>query len=817
MPKLCSIYFSFCKNNYHILSVLFFFFFFSLAGIAQKNNISGIVRSKVSGESLPYANIMIKGTSVGTTTNVDGFFTLLNIPGDTLTLQVFYIGFIPKEVKVDFVSLPDNLLIELESGTTELQEVVVQSTNYRFVKTTEGVSQARIATRDISLLPSVGENDIFRSLQLLPGVSGTNESTSGLYIRGGTPDQNLVLLDGMTVYHVDHFFGFFSAFNADAIKDVKMYKGGFPAKYGGRTSGVVDLTGKTGDVNSFRLGAGINLLSSRLILEIPLWGKGSILLSGRRSYTDYLESGLYEKIFDMLTQGNESQDITIPDNPRFQNAETTTLEPTFYFYDLNGKISFRPTQKDNIALSVYNGQDYLNESRNLYREIKPKNPDFPVRAVTNNLSDLTDWGNMGGSFKWSRRWHPKFYTNFLSAYSMYFSKNNKRSEQEVRNPDADTIMVTRLQSNLEDNRVEDLTFRLDNEWQLTQNHKIDFGFIGTQAKVRFRFVRNDTSTMIDREQESISAGAYVQDTWKVLPGFEVIAGGRINYFEKTDSLYPEPRFSFSYELSDRIKLKGAYGHYHQFISRIVNENITEGSRDFWLLADGDWIKIGKERHYIGGISLENETYLLDFEMYYKEMEGLTEYSLRFKRNRGPSQLFFHGEGYARGLEILVQKKAGKYKGWISYTLSSVKHTFPDFNDGREFSALHDQMHELKIIQSYSLKKWSFSSTFVYGSGTPYTEPEGRYILTMLDDKELTYIGVGDKNGVRLPPYHRLDVATHYKFKLFGADCDLGFSIFNVYNHKNIWYRQFDFNESPMLVTEITYLGFTPNLSFYFEF
>jgi len=346
---------------------------------------------------LPYANIIIKGTRVGTTTNVDGYFTLLNIPGDTLTLQVFYIGFIPKEVKVDFASLPDNILIELESGTTELQEVVVQSSNYRFIKTTEGISQARIATRDISLLPSVGENDIFRSLQLLPGVSGTNESTSGLYIRGGTPDQNLVLLDGMTVYHVDHFFGFFSAFNADAIKDVKMYKGGVPAKYGGRTSGVVDLTGKTGDVNHFRLGAGINLLSSRLIMEIPIWGKGSILLSGRRSYTDYLESGLYEKIFDMLTQEDESQDRTVPNNPRFQNAETTTIEPTFYFYDLNGKITFRPTQKDILALSVYNGQDYLNESRNLYREIKPKNPNFPVRAVTNNLSDLTDWGNMGGS------------------------------------------------------------------------------------------------------------------------------------------------------------------------------------------------------------------------------------------------------------------------------------------------------------------------------------------------------------------------------------------------------------------------------------
>ena len=256
----------------------------------------------------------------------------------------------------------------------------------------------------------MGEVDIFRSLQLLPGVSGTNESSAGLFVRGGTPDQNLVLLDGMTVYKVDHFFGFFSAFNANAVKDVQLFKGGFPAKYGGRTSSVVDLTGKTGSFEKIKGSAGINFLSANAMVEIPFAKKFSLLLAGRRSYTDVIQSGLYKNI-----TGN-----FLDNNQQIGNLSFNELEPSFYFYDWNGKLSFRPSDKDMISLSVYNGKDFLDQSRTLLRVID-FGSSIPVRHVNIDIAEKTDWGNKAGSLKWSRQWNSKWYSNLLVAGSKYFS------------------------------------------------------------------------------------------------------------------------------------------------------------------------------------------------------------------------------------------------------------------------------------------------------------------------------------------------------------------------------------------------------------
>ncbi|MCF6358065.1 MAG: TonB-dependent receptor [Draconibacterium sp.] len=274
-----------------ILIILTMLILFStINSFAQNLLLTGVVKNAESGETLPSANIIVKGTSIGTTSNVDGFFTLLNLPGKKFTLNVFYVGCHPLEIDVNLDYFEGRLEIKMQPSNIEIEEVFVTAKSYKMMKATEGVSSVRVSPMDLKTLPSFGQVDIFRSLQLLPGISGTNESSSGLYVRGGTPDQNLVLLDGMTVYNVDHFFGFFSAFNADAIKDIKMYKGGYPAKYGGRISSVVDLTGKTGDPNKFHMSGGVNLLDAHTTIEVPLGGKGSILLAGRRSYTDVLES-----------------------------------------------------------------------------------------------------------------------------------------------------------------------------------------------------------------------------------------------------------------------------------------------------------------------------------------------------------------------------------------------------------------------------------------------------------------------------------------------------------------------------------------------
>lgn len=809
--------------------------FSTLNSFAQNLLLTGVVKNAESGETLPSANIIVKGSAIGTATNVDGFFTLLNLPEKKFTLNVFYVGCHAIEMEVDLDKIEGRLVIEMQPSNIEIDEVFVTAKSYKMMKATEGVSSVRVSPMDLKTLPSFGQVDIFRSLQLLPGISGTNESSSGLYVRGGTPDQNLVLLDGMTVYNVDHFFGFFSAFNADAIKDIKMYKGGYPAKYGGRISSVVDLTGKTGDPNNFRMSGGVNLLDAHTTIEVPLGGKGSVLLAGRRSYTDVLESGLYNKIYDMLSQNDVEQQTQQPAAPtmgggpgggggrggfgNIQQPEVTTTRPTFYFYDLNGKISYRPTEKDNLALSFYSGKDNLFEDSENTRTIESHNENFPSRTITNIRDEDTDWGNQGMSFKWSRQWNPKFYSNLMGAYSHYFSNYNQLIVNETYDAGTDTLINGRTMGNFEDNDVNEISFRLDNEWQISNQHRLGFGLNFSLTNVTYDFIRDDTLSILNRDETGILTTLYAQDNWKVTPKLEVNAGIRANYYDVTGQTYIEPRLSFKYSATDHLSFKGATGKYNQFVNRVINENVTEGSRDFWLIADNDLVDVQSSWHYILGGSIENDMFLFDVETYYKTLEGLSEFSLRYRRNNIElDQLFFSGDGTAKGIEFLLQKKQGEFTGWLTYTLAQVEHKFEGLNEGNPFPALHDQTHEFKAVANWEPHpKWRFSSTWVYGSGKPYTAPESQYQIDLLDGRQFSYISVGPKNAERLPAYHRMDIAAHFLFKLGKVDMDAGFSIFNLYNRTNIWYREFDLQELPMVINDVTYLGATPNVSLNFSF
>ncbi len=766
-----------------------------------QKNFSGKIIEEESGEPLPFATIIISGSVKGTVTNVDGFFSLFGIRSDTLTLLISYVGYESAVVPVNINEQQELLIITLRPLSAQLQEVVISANAYKIMSASSGVSVASVSPRQLSLLPNIGEIDIFRSLQLLPGVSGTNESSSGLYVRGGTPDQNLVLLDGMTMYKVDHFYGFFSAFNANAIKDVQLFKGAFPAKYGGRLASVVDMTGKTGSFENFRGAVNLNLLSIGASFEIPLSNKFSLLLAGRRSFTDVLQSGLYNNITDNITG-----DGSIPGlDDRF---DVTTLEPTFYFYDWNSKISYKPSEKDIISLSFYSGKDFLDKSRIIDRALTD---DIFVNA---RIDEKTDWGNIGVSGKWSRQWGPKLYTSLLFTGSEYFSKYDRNGFLEVSIPAEDSILFSGNQNTFEDNKVRDLTFRWDAEWQYAINHKLDFGISTTQTDIHYLSTRNDTITILARDQLANYSSFYVSENWKPGGVVDISAGLRLSNYDYSDELLLEPRLAVIYHLTNKLKLKGAYGRHYQFVNRIINENISEGSREFWLLADGDKVEISNASHYVAGIGYELDSWLFDIEGYYKEMEGLSEFSLRFRRGIeiNADELFFTGNGIAKGVEFLIQKKQGMYTGWVSYTLGRVLHTFEAFNDGEEFPALHDQLHELKVVNSVEINEWTFAATFIYGSGKPYSEPEGQYSIELLDGRTNNYVAIGSKNGSRLPPYHRLDLSAHLKIPFGKALGDIGVSIFNFYNRKNIWYYEYDFSQDPVLITEVNYLGFTPNVS-----
>jgi outer membrane receptor protein involved in Fe transport len=324
--------------------------------------------------------------------------------------------------------------------------------------------------------------------------------------------------------------------------------------------------------------------------------------------------------------------------------------------------------------------------------------------------------------------------------------------------------------------------------------------------------RDDSLTILDRDQQAGRTEVYLEDQWQLLPRLSLTLGARGSHYDQTGRNYFEPRAAASWRISDRFTLRGAYGQYHQFVNQVVRENVTEGSRDFWLLADTTLVPVQGATHYIAGVTYETPDFLFAVEAYRKDLNGLAEFSLRFDPGGANiDKLFYSGTGVARGVEFLAQKKFGRYTGWVSYTLGRAENTFPGLNNGAPFPALQDQTHELKAVGSASLGRWTLSSTWTFGSGKPYTAPESEYVLTLLDGTDFSYIHVGEKNGLRLPAYHRLDVAAQYRFQLGPWQGELGLSVFNLYNRANVWYRQFDLSTTPLLVTDVRYLGLTPNL------
>jgi len=777
----------------------------------DRTTISGIVKDKESGETLPFANVFVKDTNIGTTTNADGFFTLFNVPSETSTIQVQYLGYKVETLVLTPDMVKDKITILLMPDNNQLDEVVVSNdSGQQIVKINKSVSQISLSPKKLASIPNLGEKDIFRAIQLLPGVSGTNESSSGLYVRGGTPDQNLVLLDGFTVYHVDHFYGFFSAFNSGALKDIQLFKGGFPAEYGGRISSVMDLTGKTGNSNKLSLSAGLSLVSANLTVEIPIGEKANLLIAGRRSYTDILKSGLYNSIFDLYNDSNQTNGNNLPNFNGFQQNQT---QPSFYFYDLNTKFSYKPSDKDIISVSVYNGEDNLDSSRENQNTFGSGTEE---RTINSDIEDLLNWGNWGSSVRWARQWSDKLYTNVVGAYSNYFSQRKRINDISIQLADSTNTNKSGL---VEDNNLKDFTLRIHNEYKVNSKHSLEFGGQLTMNEVEYNYILNDSITVIDQKDKGLLKTAYLQDKWSPTEKLNIVGGIRATHFDVTDQIYYEPRLSVSYKVNDKVKFKGAWGKYYQFVNRIVREDVTQGSRDFWLLANKENSPISFSQHFILGTSYEVDDWLFDVEFFEKEMTGLTEFSLRFQSALGTDpndQLFFEGTGISRGVDFLIQKKVGKYTGWLGYTLSEVVHTFPDLSNN-PFYSLNDQRHEFKIVNVLKAGRWDLGATWVYGSGKPYTAPNGLYTITLLDGTETEYVSIGEKNGLRIDPYHRLDLSATYNFNLGSGKGEMGLSIFNLYNKTNTWYNEFEVLDNQVTETNVNYIGFTPSLFFNVSF
>ncbi len=780
-----------------------------------KYTLTGIIHDKLTGEVMPFATVQVAGTTLGTSTNTDGYFTLLNVPTDTNTLVVQYVGYFTTKVFLDPQSPKRNLAIDIKPYSHTLNEVKITAfkENVVFVKKAE-VSTIKFTPVKMAQLPSIGERDIMRSFQLMPGVSASNESSSGLYVRGGTPDQNLVLYDGFTVYHVDHLYGFFSAFNSNAVKDIQLFKGGFESRFGGRISSVTEITSKEGNQKRANIGADVSLLSTNVFAEVPIGDKFSSFIAYRKSYQGEIYNLIFKKFNKSST--SEAPDVgTGPGRNFSQNNEVTS-----YFYDLNGKFTYKPTQKDVISWSIFNGTDKLDNSfTSNIPSFGQNNANFSMNSV-----DLTKYGNVGSSLKWSRKWTSKLYGNTIVSYSNYYNDRENSSERTLINPNA--TYATSNNGVFEKNDLKDYSFKSDYQLDFSELTQINFGAFATHYNIKYAYAQSDTADILNRDGNTLLGGVYLQSKTKLLNDrLQILPGARADYFATTHKYYFEPRFSLTYNLTDRIILKGATGKYYQFANRVTREDIMSGSKEFWILSDGNSVPISSAIHLIAGISYETNNYTFSAEGYYKMIDNLTEYSLRINANPmgvNYNENFFNGYGYSRGIEFLAQKNSGNLNGWISYTLGEAKNHFDVYSD-TYYPANQDVKHEFKVVGLYKYRRWDFAANWIFATGRPYTAPSGAYKVTLLDGSTQDFFTVTAKNSVRLPDYHRFDISATYKL-LMGNPGDkkrrelgtVSFSVFNLYNHRNIWYKQFTLEDGKIIETNVNYLGITPNITLSFK-
>ena len=702
-----------------------------VAGYAGAGTISGYVRDKENGETLPYANIVLRKGEVmiGVLSNAEGFYALKDVPEGTYQLVISYVGYTPFEKKTDVGAKSARYNIDLKPSSFLGEEIVVEARRDE----DEEILQTgfiTLPTEKIRDLPSFGETDILRSLPLLPGIQSASDISSGLYIRGGSPDQTLILLDQIPLYNPSHAFGFFSTFNADAIKDMSLHKGAYPAQYGGRLGSVLDVRNRDGNRKKFEGNGGVSLISGRLLLEGPL-SSGSWMISGRRTYLDPLLSAIR----------TDSTDV-----------------PSYYFYDVNAKLNQDWGDRDKLSISAYGGRDDL-------RFDLEDDTFFTIR-----------WGNTAATVKWNHIFSDNLFWNFMVAGSKYFSDTNIN------------IFDTPI---LISNSIRDFSAKGDLDFFVSTKHSLSTGFLATWYDFRYKQVFNQDEQIALKETPSLYS-VYLQDHWKPASVASIRVGLRANHFTEQGGLRIEPRGSFSYQFKPKWRFKAGGGAYTQYLQFVSTEAFS-GS-DFWVPLD-DTVDPGRSWQAVTGLEYEaSDRYKYSIEGYYTDMSNLVviDQGVAVDTEGSTSEDVFvtGGTGYATGVEVFLQRRTGKFTGWIGYTLGWTRRQFTELNSGKLFPTKYDRRNDLSFVVNYRTGKWTFGSSLIYGTGQAYTPVVGRYQLrdpAVPEFEDDRYAIPGDKNSARLLPYHRLDLSVKRKFSLFGAEADWYVQVFNAYNRRNEWF------------------------------
>ncbi|MFA7626873.1 MAG: TonB-dependent receptor [Candidatus Kapaibacterium sp.] len=727
--------------------------------------LSGYVRNAKTGETLVGATVFLNGTKYGGRTNKSGYFTITNIKPGKYEVNVSFLGFEKLIENIEFKA--GELLrkeFELQESSIMQEEIYVEAAR-EVEKRQISISKVNVPVQAIKNIRVGGESDLFRTLQYLPGVLTSSQISSGLFVRGGSPDQNLVLLDGSTVYNPTHLFGFISTFNTDAIKDVELVKGGFDAEYGGRLSAVLNITQNDGNRKEFEGVASIGVISSRVGLQGPI-GNGSWFLSGRRTYFDLIKN-------------------LIPEDPE-------TPIPDFGFYDLNGKITQDIGKNDKISISGFLSNDNLEFS-------------------SFGLSLGLDIGNRLLSGRWTHIFDENLFSTVNVSYSKYF--NNFAGDQSGY-------------EFLIDNSITDYTVKANTEWFISDALTAKFGV--ESSFFTFGYLQNFTGNA-DTTAEGSSGGStnlttedvhsvsFAQIKWAITELLSIQSGLRINYWQLSDLLTYDPRLSARYRINDKIAVKAAWGMFHQNLRLASQPNFS--FFDTWLPTDNT-VPASNAIHYI--LSIETEPiprHTLNFDLYYKELTNVSEINTTALQGRDVADLFFIGNASAWGGEVFIQKRFGKLNGWVGYALGFIESRFDSINNGNPFRPKYDRTHDFKIVLNYEHSvDWNFGASFFFQTGQSYTGATSRF-QTRLPGQETGRgkIVPSQRFGLRLPPSHQLNLTATYNFLLAGLESKMIIDIYNVYSRRDILVRFYNTREDVTYMEDVRLIPILPTVSLEIKF
>lgn len=761
--------------------------------------ISGQAVDSTSQEPIPFANVFIKDLNIGDISQSNGFFSISNISANACTLSVSYIGYETEKVFLSFPRDEDKFLkIPLSKRIISSDEVFITGESREFMEQSNSPGTISFSPRHISTLPNLGEVDIFRSLQLLPGIQLGSGGTSDLFIRGGTPSQNLVLLDGIPLYNSSHMFGFIGGVNANAIKDIQVFKGGAPAKYGGRVSSYIELTSKNGNSLSPHGAFYGNLMSQGITFGLPLFSRGSWIINYRSSTATDYQSQLYKSIQGFVT-GDDNFNLL---GETAKEGQTSIYAPQFSYQDLMQRISFILTPKHRLTVTQSVAKDSIKEDRAFYGF---SNFLFYDSTYSNGV---TEWKTQGNSYNISSQWSPE--SNTQLTFSALNFESNYFSENSAMTP----FGLTELSSSHETNSINDKSYKLNYEHKGIQHHKLNTGIEETFYKINYIDVKTEGTNSNKNSfiQEGFLHSFYVQDHWSFRTRFQIHTGLRLNYFKNNESFKSSPRVSVVFQPSSNITLESSIGRYHQFIHKISGSESTRGTQGMWLLSSNS-IPILSATNFHFGLNVTRGKFNFSLEGYRKKLTDLvqftgalspTDYVNNRKSNNDVS--FYKGAGNVYGIELLFRKKKGSITGWISYHFNRSTESFPDLNLGKEFLSNHDKTHEIKSVFMTRIGSFDFTANWVFSSGHVYTHSDQ---ISVNDSYQLIYNT--NLNEERLPPVHRLDLSISKDWDFNLATIHAGFSIYNLYNRDNVSHRRYNPYTPSISLTDVSMFGITPTL------